>query len=223
MVPAFNLRQVKNELSYRFEKDNEIRMIGFLFSRPYSSLSKSQIIPNLDYYHHRSGKNIDFFCAGYGMYWESFRNEIPDQITVTTGRDINWLYSNEKFNLFRKEIETLTNWNYSGSSDLLLCNAYLQNKNDVRIDFSNIFVCDLEKMIADSVILSVERFFENIFKYADNPSETNPVSDFIVNKDIQGVKNIFIKIIDVLLKKTIGTETKGLKTNFIKDVSQKAI
>ncbi len=225
MIPAFNLKEVQMELNRTFRENTNFknRMIGFLFARSKSSLAKSQIIPNLEYFHHRSGKNIDFFCAGYGKYWEGFINEIPDQTPVTFDSRINWLFSNQKFDEFRKEIENRTSWTYSGSSDLILCNAYLNSNQVPLIDFSQVFFCDLEKMIDDKVILSVERFFEDIFKYAENPNEVNPVANFINMKDVQGIKHITKNIISGLLQKVSGIKIEGAKSNFITNVSKSAI
>lgn len=222
MIPAFSLKEVQMELNRTFRQNPnyQIRMTGFLFARSKSSLAKSQIIPNLEYFHHRSGKNIDFFCAGYGKYWEGFRNEIPDQTKVTFDNDINWLFSNRKFDDFRKEIEDRTKWTYSGSSDLILCNAFLNSNQVPMIDFSQVFYCDLEKMINDKVIISVERYFEDIFKYSENPDKINPVSSFVNMKDVQGIKNSSKNIISGLLHKASGIKLEGVTTNFIKDVSK---
>ena len=50
-----------------FDKDNLIgaKLIGILFARPECELCKSQILPQLDYFHWRSGKRFDFYCVGY--------------------------------------------------------------------------------------------------------------------------------------------------------------
>jgi hypothetical protein len=223
MIPAFNLKEVRMELNRTFREYPNIknRMIGFLFARPKSSLAKSQIIPNLEYFHHRSGNNIDFFRAGYGKYWEGIRSEIPDQIAVTFESQINWLFSNLKFNEFRREIEKNTSWNYSGSSDLILCNAYLNSNQDSVINFSQVYCCDLEKMINNQVILSIERYFEGIFNYAENPNEINPIAGFVSVQDNRGVTNIGKVVISGLLKKTSGIKLDGLISNFIRDVSKK--
>lgn len=223
MIAAFNLNEVRMELKRSFgENPNyKIRMIGFLFARPKSNLAQTQIIPNLEYFHHRSGKNIDFYCAGYGKYWEGFISEIPDQQEVTHNKSINWLFSNQKFDEFRKEIEERTKWIYSGSSDLILCNTYLNDGQEPIIDFSQVFLCDLEKMISNKAILSVERFFEDIFKYSENPDENNPVASFVNLKDIKGVGYSIKKIVTGLLNKYSGIKIEEMSSIFIKDVAKK--
>lgn len=42
------------------------------------------------------------------------------------------------------------------------------------IDFKTAIVCDLDKMMEDGAILSVERFFETIFAYAKSCSGEDP-------------------------------------------------
>ncbi len=194
-----------------------------MFCRPELTLASSHIIPNLDYYHHRSGKNIDFFFAGYNQYREDLIHETQDILTVTSGGDIKWIFRLENFNEFRAEIERNTNWNYSGSIDLLLCNASKLKKLDGFIDFSNFFYCDLEKMINDEIIISIERFFESIFQYAENPDENNPATEFIITRDIGGIKNIFVKIINGLVRKVSGIELEGIRNNFIRNVAKNTI
>ena len=94
MVPAYSYEIACRELAnaFRHSSPENVRMVGLLFARPESSLASSEIVPNLDYYHHRSGKHIDFFCAGYGQYWENWRDEFPDQRVVSRGAHVNWKF-----------------------------------------------------------------------------------------------------------------------------------
>jgi hypothetical protein len=225
MIPAFRLKEVTEELRHSFKVNPSWnnRLIGFVFCRPELALAKANIIPQLDYYHHRSGVNTDFFFAGYGKYQEGLTQEIPDPIEVTSGRKINWLFSLDGFNEFRIQLENNSKWSYSGSIDLLLCNASRQQEDNGFIDFSNLFYCDLEKMITNRAIISVERFFESIFKYAESPAGTNPAADFVVNRDVESIKNIFGKIINGLLHKLTGTELTGIRNSFIKNVANNAL
>ena len=105
MVPAYSYERVCSELgnSFHGRYHGDVRMVGLLFARPASPLAVSEILPNLNYYHHRSGNHIDFFCGGYGQYWENWRDEFPDQCVVSRGGSVDWLYSARKFNAFRIE------------------------------------------------------------------------------------------------------------------------
>lgn len=62
---------------------------------------RADCAPNLDYFHHRSANHVDFFCAGYGMYWEVFRDKAPDMQVVAKVGGGNWLFSPRMFDLFR--------------------------------------------------------------------------------------------------------------------------
>ena len=48
--------------------NKKVRMVGLLFARSDVPLAEVEVVPNLDYFHYRSGKHIDFFCAGYDGY-----------------------------------------------------------------------------------------------------------------------------------------------------------
>lgn len=74
MMPLSSYEQMLISLTNSFESRSSqstgkiYRMVGILFTRPILPLAQSSIVPSLDYFHHRSGKNIDFFCAGYEIY-----------------------------------------------------------------------------------------------------------------------------------------------------------
>ena len=169
MVPAYSYEIVKEELKKAFQKrfqnslksesnvhvefgelaNSRVKMVGLLFARPNSRLAKSDILPNLDYFHHRSGTHIDFFCAGFGQYWEG-RPEFIGHQRVVPGKHAAWLFSPKKFDSFRQEIEGMTNWKYSGASDLLLANAYFDPSTNITdIDFSSTICCQLDQMVED--------------------------------------------------------------------------
>src|SRR6516164_2226036 len=70
MLPALTYGQILDLLTHAFEKrykDQSVRMVGVLFAKPGSKLTKDEIIPNLDYFYHRSADHIDFFLAGYAV------------------------------------------------------------------------------------------------------------------------------------------------------------
>ena len=131
-----------------------VRMAGVLFTRPNSQLGKLEILPNRDYWHIRSGENIDFFWPGYTTRWE---------------------FDPKLFNEFVREFEAKTRWKYSGGSDLILLNVHF-DPNSIsedkpcgrcRLDFNSAVLCQLDRMIRDEAILSVETFFQDIFKFAE--------------------------------------------------------
>lgn len=74
MIPAWDYNQVCRELVRTFgyggadEPAATVKMVGVLFAPAEVRLAREEIVPGLDYFHHRAGKNIDFFCAGYSRY-----------------------------------------------------------------------------------------------------------------------------------------------------------
>lgn len=85
-------------------------MVGIVFARPNSPLARSEIIPQLNDWHFRSGDHIDFYFAGYTYP----HPPVPGyQEVAITGSD-PWLYSADRFNAFRQEIESRTSWEYYG-------------------------------------------------------------------------------------------------------------
>jgi len=89
-----------------------VRMIGLTFARPNAPLAKEEIIPQLNDWHYRSGPHILFLFAGY-MGMERWEDPPAGYIQVPIpGRD-PWLYSSERFDAFRREIEARTSWHYA--------------------------------------------------------------------------------------------------------------
>src|SRR5579863_7422030 len=65
-----------------------VKMIGLLFARPSLPLTQAEVVPNLDYFHYRSGPHIDFFCAGYDGY--TGRDEADGFQPVVRENGIRW-------------------------------------------------------------------------------------------------------------------------------------
>lgn len=66
---------VKNSERYGVEQD----IIGVLLTRPGLETGQN-ILKNLEYYHFRTGKTINFYLPGYGAYWY---DTYPDGQVVT--------------------------------------------------------------------------------------------------------------------------------------------
>ena len=97
--------------------------IGILITRPDLEVGKS-ILNSLNYYHHASGNNINFYLPGYGAYWYG---RYPDGRVVSKINETEWLYSDKMFVAFIEELEKYSTWRYSGESELLM----LEYKNGI--------------------------------------------------------------------------------------------
>lgn len=152
-----------------FEPRTTVRMVGMLFMRPKTAFASTEIVPSLRYYHQRSGQNINFYCAGFSPGWDV--SELPEE------EFLNY-YSDYEFDSFRRDIESRCQWRYSGGADLFLTNALFNDYGGVELDFSSAIAADLIKMKADGAILSVDSFFETIFKYAESQDGKDPTWGF---------------------------------------------
>ena len=171
---------LKNIEEHKIEQDT----IGILLTRPTSKAGKD-IVETLPYYHHRSGKSINFYLPGYGAYWYDV---YPDKENVTMIGDVQWSFSNQKYVEFIEALEQHSKWKYSGESELLLI-EYTNGK----LDYSNVLRFHLDEMLRDEAIPSINVFFENIFRYASQQKSLTQLSD------ITGLKTVGQVTMDCIL------------------------
>ena len=171
---------LKNIEEHKIEQDT----VGILLTRPTSKAGKD-IVETLPYYHHRSGKSINFYLPGYGAYWYGV---YPDEENVTMIGGVQWSFSNQKYVEFIEALEEHSKWKYSGESELLLI-EYTNGK----LDFSNVLRFHLDEMLRDEAIPSINVIFENIFRYASQQKSLTQLSD------ITGLKTVGQVTMDCIL------------------------
>jgi hypothetical protein len=173
----------------RSDVRSTVRMVGLLFARPTTAFAASEIVPNLSYFHQRSGAYIDVFCAGFHIGWD---------VSRLAERDLVASYSDSEFDRFRQDIERRSKWRYSGEADLLLLNARFDG-TEVQLDFASAVFVDLLRARRDNAIESVSTLFESIFRYAENHGGTDPTWGFSDSaaKQIGGsaLKNLLISLL----------------------------
>lgn len=204
MLPANSYTDILAELRGAFERRGATlglrRMVGLLFAPPYTAIGEKEFVPRLDYYHHRSGPNVDLFCVGYGGYLPSSFKGVKHLWEQRTpdGSVIPWAFSTETFNAVRAEMEERLKWSYSGEADLLLLDGTFDTANGVaQLDLSQGIVLDLASMLNDKVIASVPRLFEEIFRYAEaHPAGTSAVGF----SDRKGVRIVGSSLLDALIE-----------------------
>lgn len=231
MLPAYSIDEVRRELarafSYRYPATatKKVRMVGLLFAPPGSPITKTEILPRLNDFHHRSGNNIDFFCAGYGAFWPD--GWIEDEKVVATiteppfGHKTDWLYSSKLFNDFLKEIKEASKgkWKYSGEVDLILLNTYPETEELARLDFSKSLVLYLNKLKNDNIIESIAELFELIFHYADKQDGNDPTWGFSNSMGFREGKSWFVDLILSLLPAKTGKLWKAAKHYAVLDLT----
>lgn len=219
MIHAWNYEQVCQELGnaflYRYPDGDRraTRMVGLLFAPPETQVGRKEIVPGLNYFHHRSGNNIDFFCAGYSRYGFT-----PGQRPVTND-DPPWMFSTEAFDRFRRDIECRSSWRYSGEADLLLMNGERVNESSASLDFHSTIACDLDQMIRDTAIHSSRRFLEDVFRFSENVQLPDPTWGFSDKMGTNTASSALKRVILSLLPKDLGTDYQRAEHFAIRDLS----
>lgn len=223
MQPAIDLEDLACSLRERFKYGYEgdpstrARMIGIVFARPNSPLTKAQIIPQLNDWHYRSGNHIDFYFAGYAYPHPVVAGyaEVP-----IPGRD-PWLYSAERFNSFRQDLESRTTWEYGGSAELLLLNArYDAKAQRGTLDYTSMICCQLDAMMADQAIQSIERFFELIFRFAESANDEDPTWGFSDKQGIGVAGSALKRVVLSLLPRGLDADYKKAEHFAVRDVGR---
>jgi hypothetical protein len=174
MIPAHTFDKIEEELVNQSRWSKEPRIAGLLFAQPKSPLAQAEIVPQLEYFHHRSGNDVHFFCGGYSAYANVYRDNQP----VVRINETQWYFSPMQFNLLRQQIEVKTSWRYSGGTDLVLVDVNISPEK-ASLDLNSAVLFPLERMKQDGVIISVATFFEEIFRFAENYKGNNAVGEFI--------------------------------------------
>jgi len=191
--------------SFQYQENKEItkRIVGILFAQP-NSFTKDEILSGIDYFNNRSGKIIDFFCAGYKP---SFLDKNLEIVANVGGNE--WSFDSKIFNDIREETERLSKWRYSGSVELILFNV-IQNGEEIELDFSNSISIDLLKAKKGNLIDSVGSLFEEIFRLSENLDESNPSKNLSLKLIGDTAKKSFIPILMKLLPKQIQDHSKKI-------------
>lgn len=174
MIEAITYQDMLRHIKSRQIKEDTI---GILITRPDLETGKS-ILNSLNYYHHLSGHNTNFYLPGYGAYWYE---QYPDGQVVTKIQGVSWSYSDKMFVEFINNLETYSKWKYSGESELLM----LEYKDGI-LSYDNVMQFHLDNMMRDGVIVSIHSFFQQLFRICQNDKLLRDISNaFGKNKLIQ--------------------------------------
>lgn len=194
MIPAPSLSGISEDLRYYFEKGNAVRLVGILFARPEVQLVKDEILPSIEYFHHRSGESSNFYFAGYQRALDGRDNGAYEVVTSETHR---WVFSPQSFNRLRADLEGKTKWHYSGATDLILLNAVRDDADRRHMSFTSAIVISLESLKHDGNIPHIGALFEQVFRYAEEHGGDDPtwgVSDALGAKTAgNGLKGLLLQ------------------------------
>lgn len=172
--------------------------IGILITRPDLEVGKS-ILNGLNYYHHLSGNNTNFYLPGYGAYWYEC---YPDERVVAKIAGVDWSFSDQMFVNFINDLETHSKWEYSGESELLM----LEYKDGI-LFYDNMMRFYLDNMMRDRVIVSIPSFFQQLLRICKK------------DKSIKDIRNAFgkDKLIQVTKESILNNIPSGLKNVFTQE------
>jgi hypothetical protein len=184
MINAISLEQMVENI-----KDNgkTQRAFAILIGNPNCEFVKNNIISRINEYHHMSNHGIDFYFPGYGAYWYG---DIPDQENVCRVDNVDWSFSSEKFCNFIEELERQSKWEYSGETELIILNY-----KDGKIDYSEVLIFWLDRMVKDGVISSPSNLFQTIFRLFKEGNSVERVSDKMA------LRKVSTKTIDLVKSK----------------------
>lgn len=195
------------------------KLVGVLFCAPSSKTAKDEILPSLDYFHHRSGQFVDFFCVGYGTH----PGDGPDEsrpIPVSVVDNAQWRFSAQEFNKCREEFECLTKWRFSGETDLILVVARKSRSGEATLDYSCAIVCNLEGMLRDQAIPSVRSFFEKLCQFGEQFAGSDPVWKLSDKLGVQSAKDLLEDAVLTLLPETVRKRYKAAKHFSVSNVAR---
>lgn len=209
--------QYRNEM---LEEQTEqwSKLVGILFCMPSSKPGKDEVLPNLEYFHYRSGMFVDFFCIGYTTH-QIDSNQIENTQPVTTINNEQWDFNPSEFNSCRAQLEHETKWRYSGETDLLLAVARKSKNGQTRLDYSCAIVCNLEEMIRDGAIKSIRGFFEKIFQFGEQYNGDDPVWKLSDKFGLAGGGQLLQEAMLTLVPEMVRKQYKETKHFVISDIS----
>ena len=191
------------------------RMVGLLFARPSSKLSREEVIPNIHYFHDRSAAFINFYCIGYSDHRRGEKDE--EVVLELDGKE--WTFSNDRFNRMRERLESTSKWKYRGSVELILTNARLRNRKEADLDLSSAICANLAEMKQIGAIADVETFLEKVIRYAEKPSSIDPTWGFSDKAGVDVAGSAFRSLIVSLLPESLREDVKKAAHFAVSDIS----
>ncbi len=186
---------------------DKARMLGLLFGRPESEILRREILPSLRYFNERSAYAIDFFFGGYISPAESDHNHYDDQEPLGhPGPFGQGFFSAIAFNRFRKEVESVSTWRYSGAVDFILFTSQMSYQSRLSLNFRRTLILNLQQCREAQLIPPIDQFFEQIFRFAEEYDGDDPVSRFSDNQGVRIAESAVAGSIKTFIPKTLHKE-----------------
>jgi hypothetical protein len=194
----------------------QLRMVGLMFVTPDTPLATTDVYPRMSKFHARSGKHIDFYFAGYRQGGQPKST----QFVRIEGPKGSWYYSQKDFDRLVSDMESKTTWKYSGDTDLLLMNGWLDGpRSKATLDFKTAIVCQLETMKRDEAFVSVGQFFEQIFRFAESFEGDDPTWGFSDREGVAIAGSALKRFIYSLLPKSLSKDATRAEHFSVRDLA----
>jgi hypothetical protein len=199
-------------LSSEIKRPGFLYPVGLIFGRPGNKAMREEILPDLSYYHHRTGKNMTLFCIGY----EFSRSEL---YTIGGRFDEN-CFDAQAFVSCLDDFERQTSWRYSGETDCLLMGAYKKSDDaQAEFDFTTVIHLEFERAIEENVIRSTRRFLQDAMRFAQQSDGANFAFDLSDRLGLRSAGNVFKRLISGLIPLKLGDEAAKFMTWHVRDLT----
>jgi hypothetical protein len=156
--PSLEIRLTAALGSHLAQYAGRVRLVALLFAQPGSQLYQKEIVPRLEYWHHRSGRRFDFLTVGIGG---SGKFDGP-----LFAASVAWL-------------EARSAWKYSGETDIVLLNASVSRRPArLILDTRDVVGFSVEAAIADGAFRSLGQFVERVCQFAERYRGNDPTWGF---------------------------------------------
>ena len=185
MEPSRSYPILLARLKKRFEENpnRKLWLVGIVLCRPQLKIAREEIIPSLSYFNRESGKNIDFFFAGYDVKPVEDSECVPIQTGISSRPD--WYFNPDEFDRVVEEIrdKTKKRYRYTGGCDLILVNCLHSETGEAWLDFSDSALAPLEVLRNQGRLPDTSHFFKSIFDYCRASNTGDPAWGFGVDAE----------------------------------------
>lgn len=198
---CLSLFDAQLQLGNIFEKRRQNGKLGYdspifripvvlIFGHP-DSEAIEQFRKRMKYYHHRSADFVELFAIGYYDPDQDDPNLIPMLDEIEFSKSV-------------EALEELTNWKYSGQTDVIFL-YYIRDETDSssirsEFDFSNAMSLTIEKAVETKLISSASDLLERIVRITRSESELDFVRALSADLTSGGMKFGFLSWLASVLK-----------------------
>jgi hypothetical protein len=164
MIEAPTLQDIQKH------RENFSNSLGaIIFAPKFSKRGYDEIIQRLEYLNRRTGKNLHFYCAGYGAYQPDILDTEKLNISIIYNEtQIPWTFSQGQFAQFVNDLEDETNWTYAGNNEIIIL--------DNSLNFKSCIVLKLDEMIKDKIIDNPNEIIEALIQYSKKNKKIEKIS-----------------------------------------------